>query len=100
LDKLVNEVHSKQPLAVMGSKYRGYKWREFENELPLPLLHHINGNAFYNMSHPLTQRMFKQLLIEASGLLNMIPFDLRMGQIWMEGTLGVTEVIFNMISCI
>jgi hypothetical protein len=40
---LVEEIHEHQPLAVIGSKYRGYKWREFENQLPLPLLHHLNG---------------------------------------------------------
>jgi hypothetical protein len=92
LDTLQSEMIAKKPLAVLGSKYRGYKWREFEDQLPLPLVHHINGNAVYNMSHPLTRLMFKQLIEEANSLLNMVPFDLRMGQMWMEGTLGVAEV--------
>jgi hypothetical protein len=73
------------------SRYHGYKWHDFEEKLPLPLLHHINGNAIYNVSHPLMQLMLEQLSLEASGLWNMIPFDLRMGQMWLEGTLQVAE---------
>ena len=35
--------------------------------------------------------MLGQLAVEAPGLWNMIPFDLRMGQMWMEGTLGFAQ---------
>ena len=67
LTQLVNEISHKAPFAVLGSKYHGYKWHDFEEHLPLPLLHHINGNAIYNVSHGLTRLMLKQLEHEKAG---------------------------------
>ena len=88
LTSLVNEIKAKAPFAMLGSKYHGYKWHDFEEGLPLPLLHHLNGNAVYNTSHPLLRLILNQLKAEMDSIHNMIPFDLRIGQIWTEGLLG------------
>ena len=48
-------------------------------------------NPVYNISHPLMQLMLGQLEIEADQMYNFIPFDLRMGQMWTEGALGVVQ---------
>ena len=55
------------------------------------IINHINGNAVYNISHPLMQLMLGQLEVEADQMYNFIPFDLRMGQMWVEGSLGIVE---------
>jgi len=91
LDELRTEVEERRPFAVLGSKYRGDKWYDFLNQLEVPLLNHINGNAIYNVSHIIMQLMLKQLEGEADQMYNFIPFDLRMGQMWAEGALGVVE---------
>ena len=45
LTRILEEMASRRPFAVLGSKYQGYKWHDFEEELPLPLLHHLNGKV-------------------------------------------------------
>ena len=47
LTSLLAEMASRRPFAVLGSKYQGYKWHDFEEELPLPLLHHLNGKVLF-----------------------------------------------------
>ena len=91
LDTLLAEVDKKRPFAVLGSKYRGDKWYSFLAQLEVPLLNHINGNAIYNVSHQLMNLMLGQLEREKDQLYNIIPFDLRMGQMWSEGALGITQ---------
>ena len=91
LDRLLAEIEERRSFAVLGSKYRGDKWYDFIDSLEIPLLNHINGNAVYNISHPLMQLMLGQLEIEADQMYNFIPFDLRMGQMWTEGALGVVQ---------
>jgi hypothetical protein len=49
---------------------------------------HTPGNAVYNVSHPLTNKILTQLELEAGSLHNVIPFDLRIAQMWMEGSKG------------
>lgn len=47
------------------SQYDGDKWDNFYEKIPISLLHHTNGNAIYNTSHPLMERLVGQLEIEA-----------------------------------
>ena len=71
------------------SQYDGDKWDTFYEAIPISLLHHTNGNAIYNTSHPLLERMTGQLEVEAPCPYNSIPYDYRMSQMWVEGTLGI-----------
>jgi hypothetical protein len=43
LDDLQAEIASKRPFAILGSTYKGDKWFDFEQSLPLSLLQHLNG---------------------------------------------------------
>jgi hypothetical protein len=81
LDRLRKEIEERRPFAVLGSKYRGDNWYDFIRDLEIPLLNHFNGNAIYNISHPLMNLMLGQLEIEADQMYNFIPFDLRMSQV-------------------
>ena len=53
------------------------------------LRRHITGNGIYNTSHPLLERLTGQLEVEAPCPYNSIPYDYRMSQMWVEGTLGI-----------
>jgi len=70
-------------------QYDGDKWDNFYEKIPISLLHHTNGNAIYNTSHPLLERLVGQLEVEAPCPYNSIPYDYRMSQMWVEGTLGI-----------
>ena len=61
----------------------------FYEQIPISLLHHTNGNGIYNTSHPLLERLVGQLEVEAPCPYNSIPYDYRMSQMWVEGTLGI-----------
>ena len=50
---------------------------------------HTNGNGIYNTSHPLLDRLVGQLEVEAPCPYNSIPYDYRMSQMWIEGTMGI-----------
>jgi hypothetical protein len=71
------------------SQYDGDKWDAFYEAIPISLLHHTNGNGIYNTSHPLLERLVGQLEVEAPCPYNSIPYDYRMSQMWVEGTLGI-----------
>lgn len=73
----------------MHRKYNGDKWDNFYEQIPLSLIHHINGNAIYNTSHPLLERLVGQLEVEAPCPYNSIPYDYRMSQMVVEGALGI-----------
>jgi hypothetical protein len=75
------------------SQYDGDKWDNFYEKIPISLLHHTNGNAIYNTSHPLLERLVGQLEIEAPCPYNSIPYDYRMSQMWVEGTLGIVPTL-------
>ncbi len=70
-------------------QYDGDKWDSFYEDIPISLLHHTNGNGIYNTSHPLLERLTGQLEVEAPCPYNSIPYDYRMSQMWVEGTLGI-----------
>ena len=74
---------------MVHSQYDGDKWDNFYEKIPISLLHHTNGNAIYNTSHPLLERLVGQLEVEAPCPYNSIPYDYRMSQMWVEGTLGI-----------
>jgi hypothetical protein len=63
------------------SKYRGDKWDAFFSVLPSSLVNHINGNAIYNLTHPLFNRLVTQLELESTTIANSIPYDYRISQI-------------------
>ena len=71
------------------SKYNGDKWDNFYEQIPLSLIHHINGNAIYNTSHPLLERLVGQLEVEAPCPYNSIPYDYRMSQMVVEGAMSI-----------
>jgi hypothetical protein len=87
LDSLMNEIGG-QEFAILGSRYRGYKWDAFYDKLPLALRSHINGNALYNTSHVVLERLVKALEQEINTSGVEIPYDLRMEQILEEAKLG------------
>ena len=92
-------------------QYDGDKWDAFYEDIPISLLHHTNGNGIYSKlfsvllvhrsaqmltflvipdtSHPLLERLTGQLEVEAPCPYNSIPYDYRMSQMWVEGTLGI-----------
>lgn len=78
-------------------KYNGDKWDNFYEQIPIPLLDHTNGNAIYNTSHPLLERLVGQLEIEAPCPYNSIPYDYRMSQMWIEGTMSIVPKLSPII---
>lgn len=74
-------------------QYDGDKWDQFYEQIPISLLHHTNGNAIYNTSHPLMERLVGQLEVEAPCPYNSIPYDYRMSQMWVEGTLEIVPTL-------
>ena len=79
------------------SKYKGYKWEAFINELPQALVNHINGNAFYNLTHPLLEAIVQQLENEAGTAANSIPYDYRISQMVEEVETGEVPMFFTLI---
>jgi hypothetical protein len=70
------------------SKYRGSKWESLQDQVPWSLLNHINGNAFYNLTHPLLQAIVQQLENESGTAANSIPYDYRISQMVEEVQTG------------
>ena len=77
LDTLTDEVDRQRPFVVLGSSYSGSKWSAFEDELPQPLVHHINGNAFYNVSSAKLMSLVLEMEKEGAGHSS---FDLRLAE--------------------
>ncbi len=53
------------------------------------MINHINGNAIYNLRHPLLEVIVQQLEDEAQGVTNAVPYDYRIGQMIEEVQTGV-----------
>jgi hypothetical protein len=81
-------IHGSRDFAILGSRYRGYKWDSFYGDLPSSLRTHINGNAVYNTSHIVTERLVTVLESEAKTAGNTVPYDLRIAQILEEAKTG------------
>ena len=77
LDVVLSEIEANRPFAILGAQYDGDKWDNFYEQIPISLLHHTNGNAIYNTSHPLLERLAGQLEVEAPCPYNSIPYDYR-----------------------
>jgi len=94
LDILLNEIslesESAGGFAIIGSKFAGTAWDSFRSNLPLALLNHMNGNAVYNLRHPLFHFLLIHLRKEQSRseAHHSIPYDYRISQILLEGFLG------------
>mmetsp|Transcript_26422 Transcript_26422/g.55787 ORF Transcript_26422/g.55787 Transcript_26422/m.55787 type:complete len:542 (-) Transcript_26422:97-1722(-) len=96
LDHLLEEVREKQPFAMLGSKYNGKRWDRWGKHMPLSVLHHINGNAVYNLTDPLLLNMVSEFESEHNTIFNAIPFDLRLSQMVLEGASGEpSPFVFN-----
>ena len=72
----------------MPSKYRGDKWNAFYSQLPAPLISHLNGNAVYNLKHPLLNVIVSKLESEIGTAGNAVPFDYRIAQVLHEAQTG------------
>ena len=88
LDRVLDEMKSKAPFAILGSKYKGHSWDNFKDQMPKALLEHINGNAVYNVTHPLTEHYVAELKEEENTYFNAIPYDYRISQMISEGRYG------------
>ena len=78
------------PLLYCYSTYKGHAWDNFKSELPSSLLNHLNGNAHYNMTHPLFLHLLSELNAEAGSHYSAIPYDYRISQMITEGRDGVS----------
>lgn len=64
--------------------------------MSLDVLHHINGNAIYNLTNPLLLNIISELEEESKTIFNAIPFDMRVSQIILEASTGISQAfIFN-----
>jgi len=88
LDNLLDEFEDKAPFAILGSKYKGHSWDNFKDAIPLSLREHINGNAAYNLTHPLFRAILGELEAEKDTYFNAVPYDYRMSQMITEGSTG------------
>jgi hypothetical protein len=61
------------------------------------LVNHINGNAFYNLTHPLLEAIVQQLESEAGTAANSIPYDYRIAQMVEEVETGEVPMLFTLI---
>ena len=82
-------------MRLWSSKYRGDKWDDFFASLPFALVNHINGNAIYNLNHPLFNEIVYELEIESSTAANSIPFDYRISQMILEAQRGITTTFHD-----
>lgn len=56
--------------------------------MPASLVNHINGNALYNITHPLFTHVLQELKREENTEFQAIPYDYRISQIIQEGMHG------------
>jgi len=96
LDALVAEAEESE-FAILGSKFQGYAWDEFRTSLPISLRNHLNGNALYNITHPLFINVLRQLKLESDTPYHAVPYDYRISQILTEGILGTPPDLPNAI---
>lgn len=59
----------------------------------MSLVSHINGNAIYNISHPLLTILVNRLEEESNTPYNAIPYDYRISQIMVEAETGIIPEI-------
>uniref|UniRef100_A0A7S4PUI8 EGF-like domain-containing protein n=1 Tax=Alexandrium monilatum TaxID=311494 RepID=A0A7S4PUI8_9DINO len=88
IDRFVREA-SDQTVAIRGSGYRGDNWDDFLPALGDPLLSHVNGNAIYSTTHPLTRWLADIVKEDASTDKDRIAYDVRIAEIVNEARLGL-----------
>ena len=89
LTKITNAAIKAVPFSVLGSEYLGPNWLGFRESLPPALRHHLNGNALYNTSHPVLNKLVS--IMRAADELEVHPsFDVWMPTLLLE-ELGVSE---------
>lgn len=88
LNELLQEIQEKTPFAILGSKYMGHSWDGIKDIMPASLVNHINGNAIYNITHPLFKQILKELQSEEKTAFEAIPYDYRISQMAHEGQYG------------
>lgn len=76
LSVVLNDIRSKSPFAILGSKFKGKAWDEFRDLMPQALLDHINGNAVYNLTSPLFQVLLNELNEEAGTEWDAVPYGM------------------------
>ena len=91
LDRLVQEVQDNKPFAILGSKYKGHAWDAFVDQMPLALVNHLNGNAFYNVSNTLLNMIVDELEEEKDSYYGAVSYDYRISQIVTESSKGVAS---------
>ena len=84
LDAIIDEIRDEAPFAILGSEYLGDKWSDFSDVMPFSLLHHINGNAIYNISHSKMQNLLSQLSAELGTPKRATAYDLRISEIMLN----------------
>lgn len=90
LERFITEAVHPKNSAIRGSSYRGDGWDHAATDM----LHHINGNAIYNLRHPWLRSLHEQLAREAfTEELAQIPFDLRMANLTLEAQRGSQELL-------
>eukprot|EP00957_Ditylum_brightwellii_P069123 5247691-Ditylum_brightwellii.AAC.1 len=55
LDMMLSEIKKNEPFVILGSKYDGHSWDNYRDEMPPALVDHLNGNAIFNVTHPLME---------------------------------------------
>lgn len=90
LVSLQNIIQRERPFMIVGSTYSGSKWNAFRDELPESLLHHINGNAIYNISSSTFQQFVNAMIVEGVGHSS---FDLRFAEMLLQKTGGDVEAL-------
>ena len=85
LNALIDDVQKNTPFMILGSRYSGRV--SFEGA-PRALANHINGNAVYNVTHPLFKHLLDELTQESGNDFEAIPYDYRISQMVHEGQFG------------
>eukprot|EP00980_Cylindrotheca_fusiformis_P012481 scaffold3070_cov128-Cylindrotheca_fusiformis.AAC.6 len=101
LDELQQEIKNQvSDFAILGSKYRGDNWDSFYSQLPVALIHHINGNAIYNLTSPFFDMILEQLESEALFVENSVAFDYRISQILEQAKSGTRPSFPSLLQAI
>lgn len=84
LTDLIAEIVKQRPFFILGSVYVGHNWNHFKDQLPKALLHHINGNAIYNLSHPILTNLhqkFSNALVANSSFKRISSYDVWIAEV-------------------
>jgi len=81
LDRLMHGIHSQMPFSVLGAVYAGSNWDSFaDDDIPVPLRRHLNGNAVYNVTHPFLLDMLSKYSDELWTTVKHSSFDVQLSE--------------------